>query len=133
MPPPTTRLAGVVSTTIVSSGSVRRVRLMPARTSRTAFSVAPVLSSVCVHEHCSRTFTWVYWNGFMPARFATSRNVTVCSLGEHEATTRASRSCSWASWMISCWVASEQVNIADRATTTSSSPLISSTTLSTST
>ena len=133
MPPPTTRLFGVVSTTIGSSGSVRRVRLMPARTRRTAFSVAPTLSSVCVQEHCSRTFTWVYWNGFMPARFATSRNVTVCSLGEHEATTSASRPCSWASCTISCWVASEQVNIAERATTTSSSPLISSTTLSTST
>ena len=43
MPPPTTRLFGVVSTTIGSSGSVRRVRLMPARTRRTAFSVAPDL------------------------------------------------------------------------------------------
>lgn len=123
----------MVSTTIGSRASVRRVRLMPARTRRTAFSVAPSWSSVCVHEHCSRTFTWVYWKGFMPARLATSRKVTVWSFGEHEATTSASRPCSSASFTISCWVASEQVNIAERATTTSSSPLISSTTLSTST
>jgi hypothetical protein len=34
---------------------------------------------------------------------------------------------------ISCWVASEQVNIASRATTTSASPLAASTTRSTST
>ena len=55
----------------------------------------------------------------MPARLATSRNVNVWSLGEHEATTRPSRPCSWASCTISCCVESEQVNIAERTTTTS--------------
>ncbi len=106
---------------------------MPARTSRTAFSVAPSWSSVCVHEHCSRTFTCVYWKGFMPARLATSRNVNVCSLGEQEAMTSPSRPCSRASSMISVCVASEQVNIAVLATVTPCSFSTAATTSSTST
>ena len=106
---------------------------MPARTSEIALRVAPSRSSVCVHEHCSRTFTCVYSYGLRPARCATARKVKVWSFGEHDATTRPSSSCPWMSSMISCCVESEHVNIARRATTTPGSSLTASTTCSTST
>ena len=101
MPPPITSAPGVVSTTTGSSGDVSRVRAMPARTSLIALRVAPVLSSVCVQEHCSRMFTCVYSYGFRPARSATPRKVKVCSFGEQEATTRPSSFCSSMSCTIS--------------------------------
>ncbi len=65
----------MVSTIMGSSGVVRRVRAMPARTSSVAFSVAAASSSVCTHEHCSRMLTCVYSYGLRPAREATPRNV----------------------------------------------------------
>ena len=60
MPPPMTRVCGMVSTTIGSSGTVFRVRPMPALTRAVALAVAPSGSSVWTHEHCSRMLTWVY-------------------------------------------------------------------------
>ena len=59
-PPPTTRVFWVVSTTIGSSGSVSRVRAMPALTRLMALSVVPCASSEWIQEACSRTLTWVY-------------------------------------------------------------------------
>jgi hypothetical protein len=133
IPPPITSVRGSVSTTIGSRGVVSRVREMPARTRAVAFSVAASWSSVCTQEHCSRMFTWVYSYGLSPARAATPRNVYVCSLGEHDATTRPSSCWSLMSWTMSCWVASEQVNIAVFATTTSPASRMSAITFSTST
>ena len=75
IPPPMTSVCGSVSTTIGSSGVVRRVRSMPARTSAVALSVAAASSSVWTQEHCSRMLTWVYSYGLSPARDATPRNV----------------------------------------------------------
>ena len=46
IPPPITSVCGIVSTTIGSSGVVKRVRAIPARTSAVAFSVAAAGSSV---------------------------------------------------------------------------------------
>ena len=106
---------------------------MPARTRSVAFSVAPSWSSVWTQEHCSRMLTCVYSYGLRPARAATPRNVQVWSLGEQDATTRPSRSWAVMSATISCWVASEQVNIAVLATTTSPASAMSAMTLSTST
>ena len=51
----------MVSTIMGSSGTVLRVRPMPASTRAVAFAVAPSWSSVWTQEHCSRMFTWVYW------------------------------------------------------------------------
>ncbi len=133
MPPPTTSARCEVSTTSGSSGEVSRVRLIPARTSRIAFSVAPSWSSVCVHEHCSRMFTWVYWYGFRPPRFAAAWKVSVCSFGEQEATTSPSSSLPSMSAMISDCVASEHVNIVWRATSTPGSDSTAAITRSTST
>ena len=60
MPPPMTRVFGVVSTTIGTRGSVRRVRAIPASTRPIAFVVAPSRSSVWIQEHCSRMLTCEY-------------------------------------------------------------------------
>jgi hypothetical protein len=133
IPPPITSVCGSVSTTSGSSGVVWRVREMPARTSAVAFSVAASVSSVWTQEHCSRMLTCVYSYGFRPARAATPRNVYVWSLGEQDATTSPSSSFAWMSATISDCVASEQVNIAVFATTTSPLSLIPSMTASTST
>ena len=133
IPPPMTSVFGVVSTTIGSSGVVSRVRAIPARTRPRALSVAASSSSRWTHEHCSRTLTWVYSYGLTPARAATPRNVYVWSFGEQEATTRPSRPYFSMSSAISCWPASEQANMGDRATTTASSPSASEATRSTST
>ncbi len=84
MPPPMTRVFGVVSTTIGSRGSVRRVRAIPAWTRPMALLVAPSGSSLWIQEHCSRMLTCEYSYGLSPARVATPRNVYVCSLGEQD-------------------------------------------------
>ena len=98
-----------------------------------AFSVAPSLSSVCAHEHCSRTFTWVYMYGLNSARFATARKVIWWSLGEQEATTRPSSLFSWMVRTMSCWVPSEQAKSVVSATMTSASSSTAWRTFSTST
>ena len=132
-PPPITATRGVVFTVIGSSAWPRWARAMPALTSLIAFLVAPSGSSVCVHEHCSRMLTWVTRYGFTPARSATPRKVNVCSLGEQQATTIPSIWSSWTSLIISCWLVSEQVNMACRATQTPAESLTASMTRSTST
>ena len=117
-PPPMTSDFLVVSTTIGSSGSDRRVRAMPALIRPMALFVVPSASSVWIHEACSRTLTWLYSNWLRPARLATPRKVVTCSFGEQDATTRPSSCCSSMSRSISDWLASEQANIVWRATTT---------------
>ena len=110
--------AGVVSTTIGSSGSVSRVPRdagadEPDRLARRALVVVGVRPRALLADVHLRVLVRVQ------ARRAwrRSRNVNVCSFGEQEATTRPSSCCSSMSSTISCWVASEQVNIARRATT----------------
>ncbi len=133
MPPPMTSVWGSVSTTSGTSGTVLRVREIPASTRAVALAVAAAVSSVWTQEHCSRMFTCVYSYGFRPARAATPRNVYVCSLGEHDATTRPSSWFAWMSATMSDCVASEQANIAVLETTTSPLSRMPSITFSTST
>ncbi len=74
MPPPTTSVAGLMSTVIGESGSLRRTRSTPPARIALALTVAAALS-VWTHESCSRIETSSHRYGFNPARAVAVRKV----------------------------------------------------------
>ena len=110
MPPPTTSVAGLMSTVIGWSGSLRRTRSTPPARMALALTVAAALS-VWTQESCSRIETSSHRYGLSPPRAVAVRNVFSWRCGEQAATTMRLRPRFLMSSVTSSWPGLEHMNL----------------------
>ena len=132
MPPPTTRVVGLIGT-LISSNAAFSITLETAPdTTALAFAVATALSE-CTHETCSRIEANSTRYGFNPAFFAAVRNVFSCKCGEQAATTTRVNPNSLISFVINSCPRLEHMNLYSRAMITPCRPSFSAAQFATST